>query len=240
MLRIYRARPDIPPPGPASRDLKGDVPARALKYCEPFLVANAAGVLVNSPIDMTLTWTGHEVLAELEGVEETLLVERLFLPDFADHWEAQAPPDARPVMPPFLEAFPERGVVQVWSGLFVRTPPGVATWVRGPVNRNRGSAASVTEGVVDTDWWTGPLFFVLQFERTDFPVSFRRDEPMIQIVPVDRSLMQSAGEGLPAVELAEAPAEFWSGLVDTAARRNGETPGSYRREARRRGREVAA
>jgi hypothetical protein len=237
MFKLYKCRADIPDPTLPAADVQGEIPARALKFCEPFIVANSAGVLLYPPMDMTFTWTGSEVLAELEGIEATMLVDRLFLPDYADQWKDIAPDDAENAMPPFIEAFPERGVLQIWTGMFVTTEKGVSTWVRGPVNRNNGSAYAITEGVVDTDWWTGPLFFVVELRRTDFPITFRRAEPWLQILPVQRASIHCHSDDLSASLLQNAPESFWSGFVATARRRNGEPPGSYRRESRRRLRE---
>jgi hypothetical protein len=237
MFKLYKCWPRMPDPLLPTADLQGEIPARALKFCEPFLVANAAGVLLCPPINMTLTWTGSEVLADLDGIDETILVDRLYLPDYAEYWKKIAPAEAQNVLPPFLEAFPERGAVQIWTGMFAVTNPGISTWVRGPVNRNNGSAYAVTEGVVDTDWWTGPLFFVLQIQKTDFPITFRQDTPFIQIIPVPRAAIQCGKPDASAALVEDAAAPFWSGLVATAVRRNRENPGSYRRESRRRLRE---
>jgi hypothetical protein len=93
-------------------DISGEIPARALKFCEPFLAANRAGYLLYPPVDFVLNWTGHEILADIGDVPETILVDKVFLPDFAEQWTALAPPEALEVMPPFLEAFPERGIVR--------------------------------------------------------------------------------------------------------------------------------
>lgn len=233
-MEFYRGWSDAPLPILPSADLRGEIPARALKFCEPFLAANSAGVLVRPPIDFTLTWDGHHILAELEGVEDTLLVDRLFLPDYVDYWTDKAPADAGNIVPPFLEAFPERGTVQVWSGLFVRTRPGISTWIRGPINWAGSTAWSVVEGIVETDWWAGPLFFVLQIQKSDFPVSFYRHTPFLQVVPIDRSLLSTDQTTIMAPPVVEASTDFWGAMVETGARRNSAPAGSYRRESRKR------
>jgi hypothetical protein len=136
-------------------------------------------------------------------------------------------------MPPFLEAFPERGVVQVWTGYFVTTEPDVSTWVRGRVNRLGTSACSVLEGLVETDWWTGPLFFVLQINKTDFPIQFRQAEPFLQVIPFLRGARERRSDAIEVTAMADAPADLWTAIRNTAERRNSEPPGSYRRVARR-------
>lgn len=228
-FRIFKLDPNIPDIVPAAKDLQGAIPVRALRHCEPFLVANAAGFLVNAPIDVDLTWTGTEILAYFENTDETVLVDRLFLPGSAERWASEMPEGVANVLPPFIEAFPEHGIAQVWTGLFVTTPPNVSAWVRSPINRELGSAFRVIEGVIDTDWWTGPLFTVFQFIKTDFPIRLKRAKPILQVVPVARGLLAVDAGNLDERLIANADAAFLAELVSTAHRRNREPPGSYRR-----------
>lgn len=232
-FQIFRYSDVVPDPRPAPRDLAGEISARALRHCEPLLVANAAGFLVNSPVDADLVWTGSEVLATFADVPETVLVDRLYLPDSADYWQKHFPGDANNILPPFLEAFPEHGIVQIWSGLFVKTPPGIASWIRGPVNRTSGSAYSIVEGVIDTDWWAGPLFSVIRFNRTDFPVKLSRETPLLQVFAISRALIQPPQTELGSELLVSADVAFIASMIETAGRRNSEPPGSYRRVAAR-------
>ncbi|WP_419905189.1 DUF6065 family protein [Kiloniella sp.] len=234
MISFYKCWPDLPDPILPRPDLRGEIPARALKFCEPFTRANSSGALICPPMDFTLTWTGTEILADLKGIEETILVERLYLPEFADYWKENAPAKALEAIPPFLEAIPERGVIQVWSGLFARTKPGISSWIRSPVNWGNSGAYSVLEGVVETDWWAGPLFFVIQMQKTDFPISFYYDDPFMQVVPVDRNLLDLGSGSVPFENVTDAPQDFWDSMVDFAEKRNSGRPGSYRREARKR------
>lgn len=232
-MRFFKAVETIRDPMRPNEDIDGEIPARALKFCEPFLAANRAGYLLYPPVDFVLNWSGSEILANIGDVPETILLDRVFLPDFAEYWSSIAPPYAIEVMPPFLEAFPERGVVQVWTGYFVTTEPEVSTWVRGRVNRLGSSAYSVLEGLVETDWWTGPLFFVLQINKTDFPIQFRTAEPFLQIIPFLRAPRERRSDAVQVTAMTEAPADLWMAIRKTAERRNGEPPGSYRRVARR-------
>lgn len=236
MFQIYKCWDTVPTPSLPGVDLSGEIPARALKFCEPFLVANAMGTLVYPPIDMTLTWTGDEILGVLGDIEETILIDRVFLPDYAEHWKRIVPASAEKILPPFIEAFPERGVLQIWTGLFISTPPGHSTWVRAPVNRGHGSGYSVIEGVVDTDWWNGPLFFVMQMQRTDFPVLLKKKEPILQIIPMPRQSTKCDENNLKISLVEGAPSSFWQSMLENGERRNSEPPGSYRRQARRRNR----
>lgn len=231
-FRVFKLSPEIPDVTPATNDLQGTIPVRALRHCEPFLVANSAGFLVNSPVDVDLTWTGSEILAYFEDTGETLLVDRMFLPGSAERWVSEMPESVANILPPFIEAFPEYGIAQVWTGLFVTTPPTVSAWVRSPINRELGSAFRVIEGVVDTDWWIGPLFTVFQFTKTDFPVRLSRTKPILQVMPVVRALLSTSAGTLEKNLIKDADAAFFAQLASTAHRRNNEPPGSYRRVAR--------
>jgi hypothetical protein len=235
-VRFFKATQTMPDPSRPAEEIDGEIPARALKFCEPFLAANRSGYLLYPPVDFVVTWTGQEILVDIGDVPETILLDRVFLPDFAEQWSAIAPPAAIEVMPPFLEAFPERGVIQVWTGYFVTTDAGVSTWIRGRVNKTTASPYSILEGLVETDWWTGPLFFVLQINKTDFPVQFRRSEPFAQAIPFYRGVRERRSDVIEVTTMADAPHELWAALRNTAERRNGEPPGSYRRVARKRAR----
>lgn len=234
-MRFFKCWPGAPDPTRPKSDIRGEIPARAVKFCEPFLAANRAGWLLYPPVEFSLEWTGAEVLLNFLDIEETILLDRVFIPDFHEYWLRNVEPINAEVMPPFLEAFPERGVVQVWSGFFVITDPGISTWVRSPVNRTNSSAYSVLEGIVETDWWVGPLFFPVQINKTDHPIKFSKDTPFLQIVPFDRNAAAKAeNRSNSLLGLSDLTDDLWTGLRENAQRRNTEPPGSYRREARRR------
>ncbi len=119
--------------------------------------------------------------------------------------------------------------MQVWSGLFVTTPQGTSTWIKGPINRDAGSAHQVMEGIIDTDWWIGPLFTVFRFVKTDFPIRLSRSKPLLQVFPVDQALLRRSNAETEVGLIQDADPQFVSRMVDTVRRRNEEPPGSYRR-----------
>lgn len=234
-MRFYRILPYgadlILPPD----ELSGEVPIRAYRFCEPFLAANRVGWLLTPPTNFELLWTGREFLVKFDTIESWIKVDKLFLPEFADYWRDKAPAAAADMIPPFLEAFPERGVIQVWSGFVIETEPGVSTWIRGPVNRNSPGAYQVLEAIVETDWWMGPLFTNLQFVKTDDPVRFESNRPWLQLIEVPRTVHLARKGEQPAVVAIEAmPDAAWSKFMDTSNQRNSGRPGSYRLESKRR------
>lgn len=234
-MRFYRLAPGCRSPEPAADQLDGEVPLRAYQYCEPFLAANRVGWLLYPPTSFDLVWNGSAFLAKFPDIESWIKVDKLFLPDFLPEWERMAPADAVDMLPPFLEAFPERGVIQIWTGLLAQTPQGVSSWIRGPVNRRSSDVFSVIEAIVETDWWLGPLFSNLQFIKTDDPVHFDGDTPWLQLFNLPQALHQrrpvTTAEFLDPEDIDEA---MWSRFRQTSDRRNSGAPGTYRATVRTR------
>jgi len=234
-MRFYRILPYGNDPSLPPDELSGEVPIRAYRFCEPFLAANRAGWLLYPPTNFELLWTGREFLVKFDIIESWIKVDKLFLPEFADYWRDKAPGAALEMIPPFLEAFPERGVIQAWSGFLIETEPGVSTWIRGPVNRNSPGAYQVIEAIVETDWWMGPLFTNFQFTKTDDPVRFENNRPWLQLIEVPRAVhLPRRGERPAVVEIAALSDATWSKFMETSDRRNSGQPGSYRLASKRR------
>ncbi len=232
----YGDDPLLPPDA-----LMGEVPIRAYQFCEPFLAANRTGWLLNPPLSFELLWTGREFLAKFDSIEDWIKVDRLFLPDFAEYWARNMPAGTEDMAPPFLEAFPERGVIQIWSGFLVETEANVSTWIRGPVNRTSPSAYHVLEGIVETDWWLGPLFTNVQFVKSDDPVRFESDRPWLQVFEVPRAVHLPRKTKRPnVVTVSETTPEMWSRFIETSNRRNEGRPGTYRLTSKRLAAEAGA
>lgn len=234
-MRFFKLTPDGPDPALPPDQLNGEIPLRAYQHCEPFLAANRSGWLLYPPVDFELVWTGHEALAKFDGIDSWIKVDKLFLPGYADYWREAAPGAALEMMPPFLEAFPERGVVQAWTGFAVETDPDVSAWIRAPVNRWGPSAYQVLEGIIETDWWMGPLLTNFQFVKTDDPVRFERTRPWLQVVEVPRQLHVPRPDARPEVIAQSAmPEAAWAKFMATSDRRNSGRRGTYRIASRRR------
>lgn len=233
---FFKAHVDMPDPRQAADGLSGEIPLRAYQHCEPFLAANRVGYLLHPPSNFVLTWDGADVYAEFDGIDEIVKVSKCFLPGFADYWMQNAPAEMADLMPPFLEAFPERGIVQIWTGFFVSTPEHTSTWIRSPINRKHSRAYEIVEGIVETDWWAGMLFTNIQFLKTDEPIEFKKEDPWLQVFEVPNHL--HAKQRLSRLELTAGveafPEDLWRRMGETLERRNSQAPGSYRAEARRR------
>ena len=59
--------------------------------------------------------------------------------------------------------------------------------VRPPANLPRSLAFDLYEGIVETDRWFGPLFTNLRLIKTDMPIHFSTETPLVQVQPLHRS-----------------------------------------------------
>ena len=229
----YILYPGAKAPIPADPSAGGDTPIRAFRLCEPMIVASAAGQLVFPPINFSLQWDGVNVFVKLPIADEWILLNKIFLPDYVDFWHSFAPVEARESMPAFLEAFPERGIVQIWSGLVAVTPPGKSLWIRGPINRPKKPLFEILECIIEAEWWVGPLFTNLRFSKTDTPVTFSQNDPFLQCITIPTIDQKVARASFTTIELSDNRiSQLWPLYIENSIRRNTEHPGSYRRRAR--------
>ena len=113
-------------------------------------------------------------------------------PGFAPFFDEHAPPDVQGFSPPFVSALQEPGLIQLWSGVVVRTAPGWSLNVRAPVNLPKTNAYEVFEGIIESDRWFGPLFAAIRLAKTDTPIRFRADYPLFQVQPLPREVYAEA------------------------------------------------
>lgn len=234
-LKLY---PDIPSPRPADATQFGAIPLRAYQHCDPFTSASAYGWYIFPPITFGLLWDGAELYWSYPEFAEWHVLTTTQLPNHRDIFALHAPSDFQELVPPFLTAFPEPGVVQVCMGLIAQSQPGWSLLVRAPVNLPRSRSFEVLEGIVETDWWQGPLISNLRITQTDRPVIFDKSVPMLQIQPVGRECYSAST--LAATRIVESLAEF--GKSDWMSYRAAVFPsgtsktrsGAYSAEARRR------
>lgn len=214
----------------------GSIPLRAYRYCEPFVQANTFGWLIPSPISFRIVWEGTAFRWKPEGVKSWLPLKTAQMPGYSEWFKQNAPAKFAHLEIPFLTALPETGIVQIWSGLVARTRRRWSLLVRGPVNRPVRREFHHLEGIVEFDWWHGPLFGNLQFSQTDTEVSFTKGSPLLQACPIPRmaharqTLANSAfTEGVGALTPAD-----WEGLNNALFFGEEQKPlGAYARVARR-------
>ena len=175
---FYRFVPECRLPMRADRAAAGTMPTRAFRYCEPMTSASAFGWYVFPPITFSLLWDGGaDIFWTYKGEDAWFPLKRAQFPGFAEQFDKKVPADVRGFSPPFLAAFKEPGVVQIWSGLMARTAPGWSLLIRPPANLARSQGYDNYEGIIETDRWFGPLFTNVRLTRTSTPVSSMRSTP---------------------------------------------------------------
>lgn len=184
LATFLRLAQDAPPPLKADGTAEGTLPLRAVRFCDPVVAASGYGWQFFPPTDFDLVFEGRSFLCSYDAGRSWSPLADSQIPHLEDRHRACAPERVADLLPPFLSALPETGVVQVWTGYFARTRRNWALLVGGLANRFRASAYDCMEGIVETDWWTGPLFTNLVFRQANRPVSFRRSAPLFQVRPV--------------------------------------------------------
>ncbi|WP_372622742.1 DUF6065 family protein [Falsiroseomonas sp.] len=184
IVTFYRMVDAAPAPRRADRSALGSLPTRAYRHCDAVTTAAGYGWYLYPPCEFDLFWDGAQVHWTCPGLESWLPLGAAQFPHFSARFDAAAPEAVREYAPPFLTAIQEPGVVQVWTGFAARTAPGWSLLVRPLANLPRHPGYEPYEGVVEADQWFGPLFSNLRLTRTDQAVSFRTDEPFLQLQPV--------------------------------------------------------
>jgi hypothetical protein len=240
MVSFFRVIPSAAPPQRADRSAGGTLPTRAFRYCDAITTASAFGWWVFPPISFSLIFDGTEVMWTFEGSKTWYpLSNAAQFPGFAAHFDTMAPADVRGYSPPFLTAFMEPGIVQIWSGLIARTAPGLSLLIRPVANFARSQGYQLYEGIVETDSWFGPLFTNVRLTRTEVPVEFKAELPLFQLQPVQRNLYEGRLLDDFAVvdELSEWRATDWENYRTTVVAPNlveDRPPGQHAVNVRRR------
>jgi Family of unknown function (DUF6065) len=187
LLQFHRLIEQARAPQRADRAAAGTLPTRAYRYCDAVTSAAGYGWWVFAPMDMELIWDGHDIFWHFDGAPDWMpLSPSAQFPDFSQTFDDLAPEALRGCAPPFLTALPEPGLLQIWTGLMVRTAPDWSVLVRPPANIAAPGGYSLYEGIIETDAWFGPLFTNLRLTQTHKPVHLRDDYPLIQVQPLPR------------------------------------------------------
>lgn len=224
----------------ADRSAGGTMPLRAYRFCEPLTSAASLGFYVFPPLSFSLMCDGSHTFWRIQGEDRWKRLDFVKLPQAVDSFDNHAPDHLKGLSPDFLstiEADPT--LIQIWSGLAVRTLVGWSTLVRGPVNFGLTPAFTMYEGIVDTDSWFGPLFTNIRINKTETPINFNADMPFLQILPIERaSLRRAAVKAVPDIMgIRELEASDWRKFSDAVGKRPDQSTkhkGHYAVENRRR------
>jgi Family of unknown function (DUF6065) len=220
LVQFHRFIPTARLPQRADRSAAGSLPTRAFRYCEPSTSASGYGYYIFPPISFSLQWDGNDIMWTWEGAGTWLPLKSVQFPNFRDLFDAVAPEEVREYSPPFLGALQEPGLVQLWTGLVARTAPGWSLMVRAPVNVPRSGTYELFEGVIETDHWFGPLITNMRLTKTDIPIDFRADFPLLQVQPLPRHAYEdSTLNNYELVsDLKQLTPEDWDDYYDTVVR----------------------
>lgn len=192
IFSFYRAVPGTPLPSPADPTALGTLPIAAYRYCVAATEASRFGWYVFMPASIQVAWDGEEVIWASADSDAWHRLTSIQHGGFQTLWDSVAPASLTGMSPPFITATHHPGVLQIWTGLFMRTLPGWSILVRAPANVPSAAGYQLYEGIIETDEWFGPLFINLRLTKTDYPVTFDSDRPIFQIQPVPRGAYASA------------------------------------------------
>jgi len=221
-VTFYTAVPGCRAPMRADPSVLGTLPVRGFQYCEALRAASSFGWYVFPPIDFTLQWDGSEVIWTYRGAKAWYPLTSAQFPGYGALFDRLAPRHLRGSAPPFLTAVPGPGIIQVWTGLFVGSVEDWSILIRPPANLPRSFAFDQYEGIIETDRWYGPLFTNIRLVKTDVPIHFSTETPLVQVQPLRRSAYAdevSNTFGL-VKHPAEFPAEAWSRYEETIVKPN--------------------
>lgn len=172
----------------ADRTALGTIPAAAMQFCEALTQASAFGYYIFLPRRIYLRYDGTNIEWRHDEMADWFPVRSEVYPGLGDTFDASAPDDIKGYEPPFLSKLPGPGLLQVWSGLMVRTAEGVSSLLRPPANIARNRSFDVFEGIVETDRWFGPLFINLRLTATDRVIELSPEVPLLQLQPLRREV----------------------------------------------------
>jgi len=240
-VTFYRAIPQSIEPMRADRSALGVIPTAAFQYCEALTSASAFGWYVFPPMTFHLQWDGTDVVWSNDDEDAWHPLTAEHFPGFAEHFDRAAPPDIRGYAPPFLTRSFFPGVVQIWSGLFVKSAPGWSLLVRPPVNLPRSQLFECYEGILEADRWFGPLFINLRLTAIDRPIEINDKKPLMQVQPLLRETYSEKHLRSFSVvdDLDELSDGDWNAYRETVVKPNRDhyrPVGAYAAAVRKRGR----
>jgi hypothetical protein len=223
----------------ADPSVLGTLPSRGFQYCEALRAASSFGWYVFPPIDFTLQWDGSQIIWTYRGAKAWFPLTSAQFPGYGAVFDRTAPKRLRGFAPPFLTAVPEPGIIQIWTGLMVGSAEDWSILVRPPANLPRSLAFDLYEGIVETDQWFGPLFTNIRLIKTDVPIHFSTETPLVQVQPLHRSAYaEEVSNTFGMVDgLAAFSADAWSRYEQTIVKPNldpARPVGAYATSVRRR------
>lgn len=177
----------------ASESVGGNMPHKAVQYCRPSQKASGFGYRVYLPRSFWITWNGHrDYTVQFDVGKHIVLDTELHYPNAAALWDEffmdRHQPELCGQCPHGIAITEQAGMLQIETMWFARTRPGYGLQVRGTPNFRSTSDYDTLEGIIETDWWKGPLFNNFQFATTGKPVFFDHRIPILHVVPLPKEV----------------------------------------------------
>jgi hypothetical protein len=138
LVTFLRAIPECRLPIRADRSALGTLPVAAYRHCVAVTAASGYGWYVFSPLEFSLVWDGADMLWNYGEDDAWYPLSSAQFPGFQAFWRRAAPSDLKDFAPPFLANTSQSGMVQFWTGLFVKSAPSRATAISGAAaSKNR-------------------------------------------------------------------------------------------------------
>jgi hypothetical protein len=178
--------------------------------------------------DGKFVWWTHE------GAEDWEVVDGQIFPGH-DAVLRNVPPAPEGLVPALITPLREPGMVQIWTGFYVRLAPDWALLSRGPANIP-AQGYEHFEGLIEALEWFGPLFTNIRLTHTGAPVRFHSRYPLLQVQALPRA--SYAEPPFAILGLEDLSASDWHAYAATLARAADDTRklGAYAIESRRRAR----
>jgi len=194
-LQAYQLHPQACRIQKAEKTLCGTAHKEGVKWCHPFSTVNALGWWLYPPSDFDVVWTGEKFGVRFldeyyNSDEDAHLVRRLVRPEDGVNPDKWCPFGTGRTKMSLGSVEPN--VLQLWTGLIFKTPPGWCLHIKSPINY-QSQPFHVMDGVLETDWMQYDIWMNLVFDRINEPVSFRRDQsnPIAQLIPMQRETYSS-------------------------------------------------
>lgn len=163
--------------------------------CLPLVVANQAGWVIRNPFTFQALWDGGPELDQI----------RFAFPEGPVGWEGQ---EAKEVVCSHFGS----GIITIHMPYLFRTSPGYNLWVKGPANSFKDGVQAL-EGMVETDWSHAPFTMNWKITRPHHPILFREGEPLCQILPYPRGLVERFDPEIRHLSTNPALSEGFEGWV---------------------------
>jgi hypothetical protein len=187
-------------PAPRHRDWMDAMPDGLAYRCLPMVLANQAGWVIPNQVEFTAVWSGGTAVSEIQ-----------FGVSMATH------PNAAEVLPHFVTSHFGYGILTFHLPFLFRTSSGYNLWARGPVNAPKDGVQAL-DGIIETDWSHASFTMNWKITRPGAKISFKLGEPISQIVPIPRGLVERFDPRIRPIdddpELAEAHRQWLAERTD--------------------------